>query len=850
MKVRLTVLAAIAGLVALPWLAAAQPVPSISLTKTVGTTPGVCAATDAITVTAGTQVFYCYVATNTGTATFEFHDLVDSELGTLLNDLPYSLAPGASSPQVLVPDTPLATVTNTATWTAVTALGGYTVNTAATYSYIPINTTGAPLGLADDGEANITLPFSFTFYGVTSSNLRVGNNGGILFNATTGDVGTGNVALPVATPAFAILPFWDDIDSDTGDVYWEVQGAAPNRVAIVEWYNRPHYSNVGSATFEVLLYETTNEIRFQYADVDFGNASYNNGAGATVGINRDATAALQVSFNQPVIQNGQAILFAPTTPLSASATDTATVTVQTPNVDVSPLALVSAQNANTFVSQNLTVANTGQGDLVWALAEEPVARVPAPLPAGDAAVAFDRMDPSDLKGEVPEGPFPAPSPWRAPEAILYDNGPLVTHPGGGAGGADASALQTAIGLNTYGAGAQQTAGNRVAEDFTVTGSGWLVQTMTFFTYQTGSTTTSTINGLNFQIWNGVPGAAGSAVVFGDTTTNRLASTTWSNIYRSIDTNLLDSTRPIMTAVGTVNTFLPPGTYWVDWQLNGTLASGPWVPPISILGQATTGNARQFTSTGWANLVDTGTAAAPQGLPFVIEGLADCSAPSDVPWLSANPVSGTNGGGTSTAVSVGFDSTGLALGTYTARLCLTSNDPDVAPGNGTGLVIVPATLDVIEGTLSIAVAKTVGTTPGVCAATSAITVAPGTTVYYCYAVTNTGSVTLDLHTLVDDQLGTIFSGLNYALTPGSSVNTVAAGVTVSAVMNVTTTNVATWTASTTSGVSSEGTATATVTVLDQQSVLEIPTLSAAGLAGLVALLALAAFWLLGARRRTA
>jgi hypothetical protein len=151
--------------------------------------------------------------------------------------------------------------------------------------------------------------------------------------------------------------------------------------------------------------------------------------------------------------------------------------------------------------------------------------------------------------------------------------------------------------------------------------------------------------------------------------------------------------------------------------------------------------------------------------------------------------------------------------------------------------------------AITVTKTVGTTAGVCAATSEITVDAGTTVYYCYAVTNTGDVTLDLHTLVDDQLGTIFSGLNYALTPGSSVNTVAAGVSAPAVMTVTTTNVATWTASTAAGLSAEGTATATVTVL-APSVLEIPTLSPMGLAGLVALLALAAFWLLRARRRVA
>ena len=150
---------------------------------------------------------------------------------------------------------------------------------------------GEALGLTDDSEANIVSPFPFTFFGATSSDLRVGNNGGILFNATTGDIGITNAALPVATSALSILPFWDDIDADTGDVYWEVQGTTPNRMLIVEWYNRPHFSNVGSATFEMILYETTNAIKFQYADVDFGNASYNNGASATVGINKDATTA-------------------------------------------------------------------------------------------------------------------------------------------------------------------------------------------------------------------------------------------------------------------------------------------------------------------------------------------------------------------------------------------------------------------------------------------------------------------------------------------------------------------------------------------------------------------------------
>ncbi|MDV7399007.1 hypothetical protein RZS08_46795, partial [Arthrospira platensis SPKY1] len=90
-------------------------------------------------------------------------------------------------------------------------------------------------------------------------------------------------------------------------------------------------------------------------------------------------------------------------------------------------------------------------------------------------------------------------------------------------------------------------------------------------------------------------------------------------------------------------------------------------------------------------------------------------------------------------------------------------------------------------------KTVGTAPGVCATDTLITVPPGTTVYYYYTFTNTSDVTLNVHDLVDDQLGPVFSGLNVAVAPGNSVDTVSLGYTVSAVIAATTTNVATWTA---------------------------------------------------------
>jgi hypothetical protein len=85
------------------------------------------------------------------------------------------------------------------------------------------------------------------------------------------------------------------------------------------------------------------------------------------------------------------------------------------------------------------------------------------------------------------------------------------------------------------------------------------------------------------------------------------------------------------------------------------------------------------------------------------------------------------------------------------------------------------------------------------------------VYYCYTVTNTGNVAFGLHTLTDDVLGTIFTGLAYNLAPGASVNTVAAGLSIPYVANANTTNVGTWLAYNATGGQAQATATATVNV---------------------------------------
>jgi hypothetical protein len=205
------------------------------------------------------------------------------------------------------------------------------------------------------------------------------------------------------------------------------------------------------------------------------------------------------------------------------------------------------------------------------------------------------------------------------DPVLHDNGPFVTHPGGGAGGADGSRLQdSSLAMTIYGFGHALSAAVRIADDFEVTDvGGWDISSISFFAYQTGSPTTSTIDHVNLRIWDGPPNDPASLVVFGDTTTNVLATSTWTNAYRELESAPGNNQRPIMEDIVTVVTHLDPGVYWLDWQTGGTLGSGPWAPPITIVGQTVTGDALQLLSGVWGPALD-GTFA--QGMPFIVRGL--------------------------------------------------------------------------------------------------------------------------------------------------------------------------------------------------------------------------------------
>jgi len=236
-----------------------------------------------------------------------------------------------------------------------------------------------------------------------------------------------------------------------------------------------------------------------------------------------------------------------------------------------------------------------------------------PAIAGEATDDAGTQVSAELSGHIGGG-----SVWDGPKDILWDNGPLVTSTGTGVGGADESIVDA--NETTNGFGCQFASDIRLSDDFTVpAGETWLVSSVTLFGYQTDSGTSSTIVGAYIEFFDNPPEYGTS--VYGDLYTNVLTATSWMNCYRvQYSASGTNTQRPIMVNVCDYSSPISftEGTYWICWQLDGTGASGPWNPPITINGQLVTGDAVQYYNSGWGYISDS-TSGNAKGLPFILSG---------------------------------------------------------------------------------------------------------------------------------------------------------------------------------------------------------------------------------------
>jgi subtilisin family serine protease len=170
------------------------------------------------------------------------------------------------------------------------------------------------LTLSDDSYSVQSLPFAFSFYGTNYTSVFVGSNGLLGFGSTAGMTAYLNADLPnTATPNNIICPYWDDLNPAVGgQVRIGTEGSAPNRAVVVSWLGVPHFNtSAATFTFQALLFEGSNDIKFQYLEVSPAH-SLGAGRSATVGVeNREGTVARKYTFNgsPSLLSNNQAIRF-------------------------------------------------------------------------------------------------------------------------------------------------------------------------------------------------------------------------------------------------------------------------------------------------------------------------------------------------------------------------------------------------------------------------------------------------------------------------------------------------------------------------------------------------------------
>lgn len=228
-------------------------------------------------------------------------------------------------------------------------------------------------------------------------------------------------------------------------------------------------------------------------------------------------------------------------------------------------------------------------------------------------------------------------------------------------------------------------GGFTAADFTVSGASTAITKITTFGFDNTNALLSQPT-ISWRIYSDAPGmpsgnpdtGAGTPVWQFDTAPTGAGVT----IAGSGDITL-----DLAAAGQTLN--LPAGTYWLSVFPTYTGPIGPagssrwnWSQALLQGGPGMlTGNL--FGVANWTALQ--GLVGWPD-VAFNLQGTINCGAP----WLSLAPTSGSAAGGTSNPVTVTFNSTGLAAGTYTANACFASND--VAHP----ITMVPVTLTVTSG----------------------------------------------------------------------------------------------------------------------------------------------------------
>ena len=224
---------------------------------------------------------------------------------------------------------------------------------------------------------------------------------------------------------------------------------------------------------------------------------------------------------------------------------------------------------------------------------------------------------SDLRGiEFTHGPR------------IYENGPLVTHPGGGFGGADLSMVQTSLGLYAGGWLVDTNQGLHVLDDFQTNGA-WLLDAIEFNVWNTVGSLA--LDDVRLAIYDNPPNAGGVLVPGSPGIQQNLlqlpgyqVSNTFADIYRASESSPLNPNARIQrirvqfaAPINLLSALLPSGRYWLRFTCRATGVNLA-VPPVSTRGIASPGNAVSINGSTYTPMFDAG---QPQAIPFAFFGIS-------------------------------------------------------------------------------------------------------------------------------------------------------------------------------------------------------------------------------------
>ena len=202
-------------------------------------------------------------------------------------------------------------------------------------------------------------------------------------------------------------------------------------------------------------------------------------------------------------------------------------------------------------------------------------------------------------------------------SLLHDNGGFVTNPTGGTSSIAGQPISQCdpfyfpnnpFGFSTTGVGAAASLDNALADDFTVTGQGWNLDSLTVYAFQTSQTSAS-VTSVRINLWNAAPYNAGSP----GTLPNPLPQPLFANdlvlpagtgtfiAHRQSPTGTATN-RPVFAYTVSLDGLpdqgqLAPGNYWIEWSFDGPTTPSAFIytPLVTPRTQTDDWNARQYSS---------------------------------------------------------------------------------------------------------------------------------------------------------------------------------------------------------------------------------------------------------------